>query len=59
VPASTGARSSGRLRLAEQKPLPFDTDPMAKQETLELVGCYRIVDPDVRKRLCELIKVLG
>src|SRR5689334_9925074 len=60
VSASTSARPQGRLRLAEQKPPPPATDPMAKQETLELVGAYcHIVDPDVRKCLFNLIKALG
>ena len=59
--ASTSARSPGRLRgMAEQKPLPFEPDPMAKRETLELVRAYyRITDPQVRKRLFELTKSLG
>ena len=59
--ASTSARSPGRLRgMAEQKPLPFEPDPMAKRETLELVRAYyRITDPRVRKRVFELTKSLA
>jgi transcriptional regulator with XRE-family HTH domain len=61
MPASTSARSPGRLRgMAEQKPLPFEPDPMAKRETLELVRAYyRITDPRVRKRVFELTKSLA
>jgi len=45
--ASTSARSPGRLRgMAEQGPLPFEPDPMARRETLQLVRAYyRITDP--------------
>ena len=59
--ASTSARSPGRLRgMAEQKPLAFEPDPMAKRETLELVRAYyRITDPALRKRLFELIKSIA
>jgi len=59
--ASTSARSPGRLRgMAEQKPLPFEPDPMAKRETLELVRAYyRITDSRVRKRVFELTKSLA
>ncbi len=39
---------------------PFDQDPMARRETLELVRAYyRISDPQVRKRVYELAKVLA
>ena len=35
-------------------------DPMAKRETLELVpACYKISNPQVRKRLFEMVKALG
>ena len=35
----------------------FERDPMARRETLELVRTYySISDPNVRKRLAELIK---
>ena len=44
----------------EEKPVPFEPDPMAKRETLELVRAYyRIVDPQVRKRLFELTKAVA
>ncbi len=59
--ASVAARTPSRLRgLAEAKPEPFEPDPMAKRETLELVRAYyRIADPVVRKRVFELTKALG
>ena len=45
--------------LAEE-PEPYDPDPMAKRETLELVRAYyKITDPQVRKRLFEMTKALG
>jgi transcriptional regulator with XRE-family HTH domain len=38
----------------------FETDPMMKRETLELVRAYyRIRDPQVRRRLFELAKSLA
>ncbi|MEO1194127.1 MAG: helix-turn-helix transcriptional regulator [Pseudomonadota bacterium] len=38
----------------------YEFDPMAKRETLELVRAYyRIRDPQVRKRLFEMCKVLA
>ncbi len=54
-------RSPSRLKgLAETKPEPFEPDPLAKRETLELVRAYyRIGDPAVRKRLFELTKALA
>lgn len=54
-------RSPSRLKgLAETKPEPFEPDPLAKRETLELVRAYyRIGDPGVRKRLFELTKSLA
>jgi hypothetical protein len=59
--ASTSARSPSRLKgLGEQKPAPFEPDPMAKRETLELVRAYyRIGSPAVRKRVFELTKSLA
>ena len=59
--ASVAARSPSRMRgLAEQKPAPFEPDPMAKRETLELVRAYyRITSPQVRKRVFELTKSLA
>jgi hypothetical protein len=46
--------------LAEDAPAPFEGDPLARRETLELVRAYyRITDPAVRRRLFELVKSLG
>jgi len=58
---STASKSPSRLRgLAEPKPEPFEPDPLAKRETLELVRAYyRIPDAQARKRLFELTKALG
>ncbi len=37
-----------------------DRDPLSKRETLELVRAYyRITDPNVRKRIYELVKALA
>jgi transcriptional regulator with XRE-family HTH domain len=59
--AGVQARSPGRLHgLAEQKPMAFEPDPLAKRETLELVRAYyRISDPKLRKRVFELTKSLA
>ena len=38
----------------------FDSDPLRKRETIELIGAYfRIEDPTVRRRLFELAKALA
>jgi len=43
-----------------KKPPSYELDPMAKRETLQLVRAYyKITDPEIRKRLYELAKVLG
>jgi len=48
-----------RLELNEEA-APFEPDPMAKRETLELVRAYyRISNPAVRKRLFELTKSIA
>jgi transcriptional regulator with XRE-family HTH domain len=45
--------------LAEGIKEEFSADPLAKRETLELVRAYyRINDPNVRKRLYDLVKSL-
>ena len=69
VPSRTSSRTCRRRLLenaepmrgfAETKPEPFEPDPMARRETLELVRAYyRITDPQVRKRVFELAKTLG
>ena len=46
--------------LAEKYQAEFYHDPLAKRETLELVRAYyRIKDPNVRKRLYDLVKSLA
>jgi len=46
--------------LAEESESSFEADPMTKRETLELVRAYyRILDPQVRKRVFELAKALA
>ncbi len=43
-----------------EEPEAFDHDPMTKRETLELVRAYyRITDPQVRRRVLDLARVLG
>ncbi len=56
VAASSLAQGGGKAK----KPPSYEPDPMAKRETLELVRAYyKITDPEIRKRLYELAKVLG
>ena len=59
--ASVAAKTPSRLRgLGDTRAEPFELDPMAKRETLELVRAYyKISDPAVRKRVFELTKSLG
>ena len=54
-----GAKTVPASGLAEE-PASFETSPMDRRETLELVRAYyRIEDPQVRRRVFELIKSLG
>ncbi len=56
VAASSPAQDGGKAK----KPPSYEPDPMARRETLELVrGYYKSRDPQIRKRLFELAKVLG
>ena len=59
--AGVAAKTPSRLRgLGDSRAEPFELDPMAKRETLELVRAYyKITDPAVRKRVFELTKSLG
>ncbi|MFD2207514.1 helix-turn-helix domain-containing protein [Kiloniella antarctica] len=55
-------RSPGQIRgmVEEGEELPFQKDPMARRETLELVRAYyKIDDGTVRRRLLEMAKTLG
>jgi transcriptional regulator with XRE-family HTH domain len=56
VAASMPIKGRGKL----DEPVVYDSDPMAKRETLELVRAYyKIEDANVRRRLRELTKALG
>ncbi len=61
MPAEVSASSPAtEKRGRAKKPPSYEPDPMAKRETLELVRAYyKITDPELRKRLYELAKVLG
>ena len=61
MPADVASRSRLLERgLAEEGGAPYEADPMAKRETLELVRAYyRIADPGVRKRVFALAKALA
>jgi transcriptional regulator with XRE-family HTH domain len=57
--ASPLAVARGMAGLGEE-PAGFETDPMTRRETLELVRAYySITDPQVRKRVYELAKALA
>ncbi len=56
IASKSGAGSSGASDGAEV----FDPDIVSKRETLELVRAYyKIENPQVRKRLFEMVKALG
>lgn len=59
--STVAAKTPSRMRgFADSRPEPFEPDPMARRETLELVRAYyRIADPQVRRRVFELAKTLG
>lgn len=60
MPAETQKSSPAQTRGLREDSEPYEPDPMAKRETLELVRAYyRINEPQVRKRLFELTKALG
>jgi len=45
---------------AEPAAAPFDSDPLRRRETVELVSAYyRIDDPALRRRLFELARALA
>jgi transcriptional regulator with XRE-family HTH domain len=55
--AEVSGRSAG---LGEGEQASYERDQLAKRETLELVRAYyRIEDPEVRKRLFELVKAVA
>lgn len=54
------ARSPSQIRGMPEQVQDVGPDPMIKRETLELVRAYyKIVDPNVRKRLFEMTKSLA
>ena len=61
MPADVSTRSRPlEGGLAEEGGVPYEADPMAKREILELVRAYyRITDPGVRKRVLALAKALA
>ncbi|MFQ6017508.1 MAG: helix-turn-helix domain-containing protein [Kiloniellaceae bacterium] len=60
MPSSVAARSPAQVRGMAEESSTYELDPMAKRETLELVRAYyKIRDPQVRKRLFEMTKVLA
>ncbi|MEC9346231.1 MAG: helix-turn-helix transcriptional regulator [Pseudomonadota bacterium] len=57
---STGKGSGEPAGLAEPEPAPFDSERLFRREILEFVRAYdKIADPNVRKRLFELVKAIG
>jgi len=59
MPAAAAGNRPAAPGLAEARE-PFEADPLAKRETLELVRAYyQIRNPQTRKRLFELVKTLG
>lgn len=51
---------TGRAAGLSEMPEPFADDQLAKRETLEMVRAYyRIADPNVRKRMFELVKAVA
>ena len=54
------AASPRHMARATFEPQPQNLDPMSKRETLDLVRTYyKIVDPNVRKRVYELARALA
>lgn len=57
MPDEAAAQGAG---MAEGTQSRFDQQDLAKRETLELVRAYyRILEPNIRKRLFDLVKSLG
>jgi transcriptional regulator with XRE-family HTH domain len=60
LPPEVAAKSPARRGGKAKKPASYEPNPMIKRETLELVRAYyQIEDPNVRKRVYELIKGVG
>lgn len=59
-PELTGRGAAAQPGLAEPGQARYEPDTLAKRETLELVRAYyRISDPQVRKKVFDLVKGLG
>ncbi len=60
MPAAVAASSPTLKGGRAKEPPSYEPDPSHKQETMEFVRAYyKISDPQVRKRLRELTKVIG
>ncbi len=58
--SEVAASSPAQRRRKAKAPQSYERDPLARRETLELVRAYyKISDPQVRKRLNELIKAVA
>ncbi len=58
--AEVAASSPAQKRRKAKAPPIYKLDPMAKRETLQLVRAYyKITDPQIRRHLFEMTKVLG
>jgi transcriptional regulator with XRE-family HTH domain len=57
MPEAAGARPGG---MSEDAPSAYESNQFTKRETLELVRAYyKITNPDVRKRVFELVKAVA
>jgi transcriptional regulator with XRE-family HTH domain len=60
MPKDVMSRAPAVAKGLAEEAEPYEADPMAKRETLELVRAYyRITDPRVRKRVFEMVKAIG
>ena len=61
MPAAVAASSPANTKRGRaKKPPSYESDPMARRETLQLVRAYnKIRDPEIRKHLFEMTKTLG
>ena len=60
MPVEVAANSPAEKRRKAKEPPSYKLDPMAKRETLQLVRAYyKITDPQIRRHLREMAKVLG
>ncbi len=60
MPAAVTASSPAQSRGISEEPASYELDPLAKRETLMLARAYfEISDPQVRKRVFEMLKSLG